>query len=356
MSDDVGGSPDGAEPMVPNVEVWTRNGFVGDTAALIRAQYSPDYISVEGPHAPHRIELDRLTPADAQDADALPLAIMTSREGVQLSVSARSAPMPFVIKNVEADELHFVQLGELRFETDFGPITAEPGDFVCIPRAVAYRVTPVSTPTLTLVTEIPWQLSFDTPAPFGMVNFDEHVSRPTIAVPGDPGGETTLLLKSFDGVTRYLKPHDPLAAIACVSGQVPVWKLNIANVSPVTYLPIGGPPMHFLTSPHGESLLYTLRSRPGMRPPIHHNADYDELIYYVEGPGAWGSVSKPGTLTWVPKGATHQGPPEDVAEGYVAWLLETRPTLRLTPAGAAGAELMETDMYGRHPSETTLRT
>ena len=35
-------------------------------------------------------------------------------------------------------------------------------------------------------------------------------------------------------------------------------------------------------------------------------------------------------------------------EGYYAWMLESRCTLRLTDAGAAAAELMETDLYGPH--------
>ena len=35
-------------------------------------------------------------------------------------------------------------------------------------------------------------------------------------------------------------------------------------------------------------------------------------------------------------------------EGYLAWLLDSRGTLRLTPVGLAAAELMEPGMYGRH--------
>ncbi len=96
-------------------------------------------------------------------------------------------------------------------------------------------------------------------------------------------------------------------------------------------------------------LLYTLSARPGGRPPIHDNADYDELIFYFRGPGAWGRVDAPGTLTWVPKGVSHHGPPENVPEGYTAWPWRSR-TIRLTPAGLAASEPMETGLYGRHPT------
>jgi len=55
-------------------------------------------------------------------------------------------------------------------------------------------------------------------------------------------------------------------------------------------------------------------------------------------------------LTWVPKGVAHHGPTEDVPEGYYAWMLESRSTLRLAEAALKVAQLMETDLYGPHPS------
>jgi homogentisate 1,2-dioxygenase len=183
-----------------------------------------------------------------------------------------------------------------------------------------------------------------------MINLSRDVRRARIEAPGANGGETTLLIKTLDGVTRYLKPHDPLAAVAQVAGTSPVWAVNLAKISPMTYVPQGGPPGHFALSRNKEVLLYTLSARPGGRPPIHDNADYDEIIFYVRGPGAWGKVDQPGTMTWVPKGVSHHGPPENVPEGYLAWMLETADTLRLMPAGLAAAELMETGFYGRHPS------
>ena len=339
------------QPEAANVENWTREGFYGDYAVVARPNYTPDYVSVEGPHAPHRLTLGDVQIADRTDSRALPTTFATSRAGLRLSASARQAPMPFVVRNVEADELHFIQEGELEFKTAFGPIAAAPGDFVCVPRAVSYRLTPLRTPTLSIIVESPHAIRFDTPTPVGMVHPDRDVERPRIELPSAPGGETELLLKCEDGVTRYVKPTDPLAATALIAGQAPVWKLNLANVHPLSYGAAGGPPMQFLAAgPNKDLLFYSLSARPGLHPPIHHNADYDEMVYYFRGPGAWGAVHEPGTFTWVPKGVTHHGPDEDVPEGYLAWLLESRGTLRLTPIGLAAADLMETGAYGRHPS------
>ncbi|HXQ52505.1 MAG TPA: hypothetical protein VN802_15530 [Stellaceae bacterium] len=348
MAKDARSSQPGGPP--PNLESWSREGFTGESAAVIRPHYTPDYLSVEGPHAPHRLDIHNVMAPDRTDPEALPQVVAASRSGVKLAVSARAARMPYVVRNVEADEIHFIQDGALRFETDFGALDAGAGDFCMIPRAVGHRIAPLQAPTCSLIVESPWAMRLDTPAPHGMINLERDVRRARIEAPGQSGGETTLLIKTRDDVTRYLKPHDPLASVRQAGGASPVWAIALSKIAPMTYVPHGGPPGHFALSRGKEVLLYTLSARPGGRPPIHDNADYDELIFYVRGPGAWGKVSEPGTLTWVPKGVSHHGPPEDVPEGYLAWLLETADTLRLTPAGLAAAEPMETGLYGRHPT------
>jgi homogentisate 1,2-dioxygenase len=332
----------------PNVELWSRQGFVGDICVVARPEPTFGYTTVSGPHAPHRLGIADLELPDRDDPSALPVPFMTSRTGVVLSASARRAPTPWSIRNVEGDEIHFVQDGELDYVTDFGTITVVPGDFLHLPRAVTYRVVPRSENTLTVMIETPEAAKLDPPAPFGMINMSRSVKRPDPSLSSALQGETTLLVKSFDGATLFTKPNDPMAIAAHIGGTIPVWKLNLADISPLTYVPHGGPPAHFLHTPSKDMLLYTLSARPGARPPLHHNADYDEVIFYAGG-DAWGRVDEPGTLTWVPKGVTHWGPREDTA-GHLSWLLEVGGTLRFTEAGLAKADLMETDEYDRHPS------
>ena len=79
---------------------------------------------------------------------------------------------------------------------------------------------------------------------------------------------------------------------------------------------------------------------------MHHNADYDELIFYFRGSGAYGEMTKGGQLAWTPKSLAHWGPIEDVPEGYLAWLLESHGTFRLTESGKEVARLMETGQFG----------
>lgn len=337
----------GAATTAP-VEGWSRDGFLGARASAVRSHYSPDYISVVGPHAPRRLAIGALATEDMSDPWALPSAFAAARSGLRLSLSRRVAPMPYVLRNVECDEIHFIQEGEIEFRTDFGIMTGLPGDFVCIPRSVAYRATPRAGQVLDLIVESPGAVYFDTPSPAGMIHFGNHVIHASPEAGSAADAPTTLLLRGGDDVTRFEKAHDPLSIQRHLSGLSPVWKLNLAHIQPVVYWPHGGPPSHFLASPGNEVLFYTLSARPGPRPPVHVNADYDEVIHYFRGPDPWGAVDEPGTWTWVPKGVPHQGPPEHVPTGYLAWLLETRSTLRLTDLGARASEPMETGLYGRH--------
>jgi homogentisate 1,2-dioxygenase len=330
--------------------LWSRDGFNGDICLTSRPVPIFAYTKVSGPHAPHRLDLHEVTVADSSDPNALPTVIATSRNEMSLAVSGRATPTPFAWRNAENDELHFVQDGELDYVTDFGTLRALPGDFVCLPRAVTYRVVPVKTPTLRVIVETPAQLLLKPPAPFGMVNFSRDVQRPDPALTSRGGGPTEVLIKTYDGVTRFTLPHDPLELDAVIGGQIPVWKINLTAIQPMSYLPHGGPPGSFAESHDRDLLFYTLSARPGVRPPVHHNADFDELIFYFRGPGAYGGMTTPGQLAWTPKSITHWGPAEDVPQGYLAWLLESVGTLRLTPEGRAAAQLMETGEFGVQPS------
>ena len=331
----------------PGAHLYTRDGFVGAMAVAMRPHTIFEYASVDGPQAPRRLVLGNVECADATDASALPTVFANSSADVTMSVSRRTEPMPYVFRNVECDELHFVQEGELEYVTDWGTLTVGPGDFIQLGRTVSYRVNPLSEPTLWVIIETPEVVGLDTPALFAMVNAALDLKRPVAAQPPAEDGETEIWLKSFDGVTKVVAPHDPLTLLAVVDGTPPVWQLNLRKIHPVAYPTAGGPPAPFATTPSTDLMAFTLSSRPPHgRPPQHHNADFDELLFFFEGPGAFGNITEPGTLALIPKGVTHWGANENVPEGYQSWLVESRGTMRLTEAGLAASELMETGEFG----------
>lgn len=330
----------------PNPHLWTRDGFNGDMCVVSRPHPITAYTTAKGSHAPQRLDLTAVTAADETDPEALPTVVAQSRKEATLSVSKRTASQSFAYRNAENDELHFVQEGEVDYVTDFDTLRAGPGDFVCIPRAVTFRVVPLSGATLRFIVESPTQLFLKPPAPFGMINLARDVSRPDPTLSSDAAGRTRLLVKAFDGITEFDLPEDPMALSRVLAGTSPVWKLNLTAIQPLTYVPHGGPPDSFAESADRDLLFYTLSARPGGRPPMHHNADYDELIFYFRGPGAYGAMDQPGLLAWTPKSIAHWGPVEDVPEGYFAWLLESTGTFRLTHEGQSVAQPMETGHFG----------
>ncbi|WP_413812453.1 hypothetical protein [Streptomyces sp. OE57] len=326
---------------------WTREGFLGDAAVTLRPHPITDYVSVVGPHAPHRIDITKIKALDASDPAEPPTIFARSSTGLTLAVSARSEPTPFVWRNAEYDEVHFVQDGEFDYVTDWGTLAVREGDFVFLPRAASYRVIPTTQSTLRVIIETPETIGLNPEALRGMVNTARDVHRPDTARTSQQSGETILLIRAADGITRFTMKDDPLAMTSLVAGQPPVWKVNLADIQATVYLPHGGPPTHFAETPTKDLLLYPASSRPGGRPPQHHNADYDELLFYFRGPAPYGGLSEPGSTVWIPKAVAHRGPEEDVEGGFEAWLVESGGTLRLTSEGLAAAVLMETSEF--HP-------
>jgi homogentisate 1,2-dioxygenase len=124
-----------------------------------------------------------------------------------LSVSRRRAATPFIFRNTEADELHFVQEGTFRYTTDFGVLEVGPGDFVWLGRTITYEVEPTGDECLRIIVETPEPLGLNPPAPFGMINMGRDVRRPTL-VPPPHDRPRELWLKAFDGITRFRTVHD----------------------------------------------------------------------------------------------------------------------------------------------------
>ena len=50
--------------------------------------------------------------------------------------------MAHFARNADGDEVYFVHQGTGRFETDYGTLPYEPGDYVVIPTSTTYRVVP----------------------------------------------------------------------------------------------------------------------------------------------------------------------------------------------------------------------
>ncbi|MBO0830368.1 MAG: homogentisate 1,2-dioxygenase [Actinobacteria bacterium] len=338
----------------PNIDLYTRNGFAGPATTLVRRQYAPGYTRVEGSYVPRRFNTSRLDPHVLTAPRALPLPLLEG-DGVQVCAWWRNQATEFAIRNVHHDELHFVLSGRATLETDFGALDVRPGDFVLIPRAVSYRLTGVEALRELIVSTRTW-LRVEPEVVPAVLNVDLHVDAPQVReVSGDPvpdSGEYELVVRHGKQTTSYFYDYDPLS-IAAVVGHPVVRRFNLENVQGLAVANGGLQPSRLINDDTTNNLVFYLGSRRSDRPPVHHNADYDEVIVFASGPGHYGAIDVPGTITWTPKGIIHQGPDEDMPEGYVAWLLETRSDLHATPEALRISQLMETSQFGVHPTDTT---
>ncbi|HZE16022.1 MAG TPA: 3-keto-5-aminohexanoate cleavage protein, partial [Mycobacterium sp.] len=244
----------------PGAHLYSRDGFVGDICLALRPHTIYEYTSAAGQHAPKRLVLGDIETSDRTDPLALPTPFAQSRNGVVLSVSTRTHAMPYAFRNAECDEMHFIQEGEFTCITDFGVLQAGPGDFVGLGRTVTYRVEPTATPSLRVILETPEVIQVKPPAPMGMVNFARDFKHPVVK-PGVDHGETDVWIKSFDGITRFVTPHDPLACTAIIDGVPPAWQLNLTAIAPLAYPNSGGPPAQFAQTKTTDVMLYTLSAR-----------------------------------------------------------------------------------------------
>lgn len=327
-----------------NVDLYTRNGFGGPLTTMVRPTYSPGYTRVEGTYCPQRLHTWTLPAVD--DPRAMPVTVLRS-DAVRFDLWHRNLDTEFSMRDVRRDQLLFVTHGSACLETDFGVLDLGPLDMVVLPRAVSYRLSKVDSLRMMIVATTE-QLNIDADMPTVL---DRVVDVPRPFEGGEiRSGEQELVVRHGDESTSYYFDYDPLAVLQ-VDGAPVVQRFNLAAVSaPPSTGPMASPPQRLVFGAQQETLFFYLGARETTRPPVHHNADYDEVGVYASGPGVFGHMTTPGTVVWVPKGLIHQGPAENVPEGYVAWLFETRANLELTAAGAELAALMETSLFGVHPS------
>jgi homogentisate 1,2-dioxygenase len=124
-------------------EVYSLKGFFGEWAHLFRGhnlahpvRWSDDRLMYAG------LDGRALTAPDRDDPRGAPLRLLEG-DGIAVSVSQRAQAMPFAEKNVDFHQIRFYDRGRFLVETELGPLTAEPGDFVVIPRGLIYRETPL---------------------------------------------------------------------------------------------------------------------------------------------------------------------------------------------------------------------
>ncbi len=296
-----------------------RGGFSGRAAQLYRRN-DPTKYRVEGDYRLRNLNGNKLSPADMDDPRGLPLALFENAD-CRVSISRRREPMPMYARNAAGDESFFVHRGTGSFETEFGTIVYEPGDYVIIPKATTYRVVPRTDDNFFLICETVDELIV---ADFGV--FGRHAPfDPTLITTPEPQvlasdgrDEWEVLVRHGDDTSSLFYAHNP-CDVEGWKGDLFPFKFNIRDwnviMSDTLHLP---PSVHNFMTADGVILCHFLprpaEGRAGVErvPYYHRNADYDELILY-HGGTFLGQELPTGLIAHSPQGI-HHGAPEELRE------------------------------------------
>ena len=295
-----------------------RMGFVGRQAQLYRRN-DPTGYRCEGAIRPTDVFVDQLHPTDASDPEGAPLPLLSNGD-VRFLLSRRSEAMPFFARNIGGDELFFVHRGTGIFQTEFGSIPYEPGDWVLLPKAVTYRQLPDTADGAFLIIETRDQL---TVPPAGILGrhhpFDPStvfVPEPEVLTDGGPEWRVRLTRREEQGWLVY--DHNPCDVEGWKGDYFP-FKFNIRDYNSVLSESVHLPPtVHLFLQAEGVVVLNFLPRRAEMRPGTerlpwyHRNVDYDEVALF-HGGSLFGIDIPPGLLSHSPQGI-HHGPPERARE------------------------------------------
>src|SRR5207237_10086063 len=108
------------------------------------------WVRLDAPLRPRAFAGAVLSPPDLRAADARPVEILASPDA-RVFLSRRAETMPHFVRNADGDEVQFVHAGRGRFETDYGVLSFEPGDYLVIPKGTTYRIVIESRPVLGLL-------------------------------------------------------------------------------------------------------------------------------------------------------------------------------------------------------------
>lgn len=343
-------------------EEYARNGFFGRYAHLYRRHAPVGWTRIEGALRPRAFDANRAVESTTSAAEASGDLVGARRtllfnDDVRIQIATLDRAMPYLFRNADADDLFFVHEGAGRFETDFGPLAYEPGDYLVVPRGTVYRFAPTSRTRL-LAVETRGELAVPDRGMLGQhALFDPAVVQ--VPTPGETStlgpvdGEWELRIQREDNLTRVFYPFCPIDTIGW-KGTLSVMKLAVRDIRPVSSDRYHLPPSAHSTFVADNVVVCTFAPRPlengdplAMKVPFYHsNIDFDEVLFYHSGEFFSRSGIGAGMLTFHPQGI-HHGPQAKAvaraataaATSEVAIMIDTkRPLVVARAAGALEIE------------------
>jgi homogentisate 1,2-dioxygenase len=282
-------------------------------------------------------------------------ALLLANDNVRISYAVADAPSP-LYRNATGDELVYVESGAARLESSYGVLDAVAGDYVVVPTSATHRWLPAGgDPVRALVVEARGHLRPPGRYLSAYGQFLEHAPycERDLRSPGGPllvdEGETPVLVRHRDGLTRYTMAHHPFDVVGWDGCDYP-YALSIHDFEPIVKRFHAPPPVHQTFEGPGF-VVCSFCPRPfdfdeaAVPVPYHHsNVDSDEMLFYVGGDytARRGSGIDLGSISLHPAGFVHGPQPGSVEAALgkpgtdeLAVMIDTFAPLSLGPAAAA---------------------
>jgi homogentisate 1,2-dioxygenase len=311
-------------PAGTHEDQYSRSGFEGDQTMLYRLHPPTAFTRVEGDFRMRAADTNGMRVDDAFDARALPTKLMFNDDAA-IFLSKRATPMPFIYRNVDGDEVIHVHQGEGVLHTEFGPLEYRKGDYLVVPKGVAYRLRPTTTDNMFYVVQTSGQVGFPDRGLLGsFVPFDLGVLE--IPEPEPPAngadGEWEVVVKRNDRLTSYFYPFDPMDVVGW-QGTVAPFRLSMYDIRSISSQRLDIPPSGYATFRAPGVIIATFTPHPMQSdpdstfvPPFHRNMDYDEVAFVLgteqqtDVGASNGHGLQAGMLFAIPQGVPH-GPEQD---------------------------------------------
>ena len=322
-----------------------REAFAGRASHLYRTHPPTAWTRIEGPLRPRAFNLNEIKPADLTEATG-DWELVAGNDECRLYVSRRSEAMPYFLRDADGDVCYFVHEGTGTIETDYGPLTYEPGDYVIIPKGTTHRVVPSGGDNFFFVIEGEGEYHIPERGLMGRhAQFDPGVLEIPEPDPHDEEGEFEVRVKRNGVYTSLFFAWHPLDVVGWQGDLCPV-KLNILQHRPVYSPSYHMPPSAHCTFANEGFVICSFVPRPleedpeVLKVPFYHaNIDADEVLFYHSGDYFSRAGIDRGYLTIHPQGV-HHGPQPAAIEASkskvrtdeVAVMVETEKSLEIAPA------------------------
>jgi len=288
-----------------------RKGFFGRVSHLYHQMKPTGWIDIEGDLKPHN-----LPPLfDHSTFDHKFIKILYNND-LEIYLGTIKENFKSFFRNADADEMYFIHEGEGRFETVYGHIPYQKGDYVLIPRGTTYKT---YLKTATKILKIESQSEFEEPTR-GLLGPNALYDQTAKFIPtAELGSEQNLseyrvTVKHRGKLSKITYPFNPLSASGWKGSLYP-WKVSIYDYCPINSHKYHIPPSGHTTFVAQNFVVCSFVARPlehtseGVLkvPFFHSNIDYDEVLFYHQGNFFSRDNIDAGAITYHPQGV-HHGP------------------------------------------------